>query len=132
LTTRICELIQTAHINTPLPFRPLKRSDHPGYHRYYLHPEVFEAIFGRFSRPDESESFPEISTSTWVPVMILYHWMDAYRANAQWRPDHSSPGSGRPFTDSEEQDLSEHVRTHSLPHNAKNRYVYSGMDQPNS
>jgi hypothetical protein len=53
-------------------------------------------------------------SSAGVPVRTLYHWMDAYRANPQWRPDCSSPESGRTFIDSEEQELDEHVRTHHL------------------
>jgi hypothetical protein len=83
-----------------LPFPPLKRYGRPAYHRHHLYPEVFEPTFARFGSPDDVESFAEIARSTGLHVRTLYHWRDAYRVIPQWGPDHSSPGSGRTFTDS--------------------------------
>jgi AcrR family transcriptional regulator len=56
----------------------------------------------------------EVARAAGVPLTTLYNWKKHYYPDSQWRPGHPTSGSRRVFTDQEEKEITDHIRSHYL------------------
>jgi transposase-like protein len=75
---------------------------------------IYETIVARFSQPQKAEPMHETARATGVPLTTLYNWKRHYCPDSQWRPGHPTPGSRRMFTDQQEKEITDHIRSRYL------------------
>jgi hypothetical protein len=99
-------------LRPPLP--PLVHYGRMPYHAHRVHAAIYEPIFARFSQPQKEEPMHEIARATGVPLTTLYNWKRSYCPDSQWGPGYPTPGSRRMFTDQEEKEITDHIRSHYM------------------
>jgi hypothetical protein len=96
------------------PLRPLVHYGRMPCRSHLVHAAIYEPIFARFAQPQKAEPMHEIARTRGVPLTTLCNWKKRHCPDSQWQPGHPTPGSRRMFTDQEEKEVTDYIRSHYL------------------